>query len=73
MAKMILKICQFRLFIPLRKSFGLRMLCVNFDWNWPSFSGEEDVNVKSLRHKDNDDDGQNTTRKAHLDLLALVI
>ena len=25
-----------------------RMLCVKFGWNWPSGSGEEDENVKSL-------------------------
>ena len=26
-----------------------RMLCAKFGWNWPSGSGEEDENVKSLR------------------------
>ena len=26
-----------------------RMFCAKFDWNWPSGSGEEDENVKSLR------------------------
>ena len=26
-----------------------RMLCAKFGWNWPSGSGEEDVNVKSLQ------------------------
>ena len=25
------------------------MLCAKFGWNWPSGSGEEDENVKSLR------------------------
>ena len=28
-----------------------RMLCAKFDWNWPSGSGEEDENVKSLRQR----------------------
>ena len=28
-----------------------RMLCAKFDWNWPSASGEEDENVKSLRQR----------------------
>ena len=26
-----------------------RMLCAKFGWNWPSSSGEEDENVKSLQ------------------------
>ena len=26
-----------------------RMLCAKFGWNWPSGSGEEDENVKSLQ------------------------
>ena len=28
-----------------------RKLCAKFGWNWPSGSGEEDENVKSLRHR----------------------
>ena len=28
-----------------------RMLCAKFDWNWPSGSGEEDENVKSLQRQ----------------------
>mgnify|MGYP003684358579 CR=1 FL=1 len=28
-----------------------RMLCAKFGWNWPSGSGEEDENVKSLRKR----------------------
>ena len=28
-----------------------RMLCAKFGWNWPSGSGEEDENVKSLRRR----------------------
>ena len=28
-----------------------RMLCAKFVWNWPSASGEEDGNVKSLRQR----------------------
>ena len=28
-----------------------RMLCGKFGWNWPSGSGEEDENVKSLRQR----------------------
>ena len=28
-----------------------RMLCAKFGWNWPSGSGEEDENVKSLRQR----------------------
>ena len=27
----------------------LRMLCAKFGWNWPSGSGEDDENVKSLQ------------------------
>ena len=27
------------------------MLCAKFGWNWPTGSGEEDENVKSLRHQ----------------------
>ena len=28
-----------------------RMLCAKFGWNWPSGSGEEDKNVKSVRQR----------------------
>ena len=28
-----------------------RMFCAKFGWNWPSGSGEEDENVKSLRRR----------------------
>ena len=31
--------------------FYPRMLCAKFVWNWPSGSGEEDENVKSLRRQ----------------------
>ena len=34
----------------------LRMLCVKFGWNWPTSSGEEEENVKSLWQQRNDDD-----------------
>ena len=52
----------------------LRMLCAKFGWNWPSGSGEEDENVKSLqtdrqtdRRTDRQtDDGQKVIRKALL-------
>ena len=27
------------------------MLCAKFGWNWPSGSGEEDENVKSLQQR----------------------
>ena len=33
------------------------MLCAKFGWNWPSGSGEEDENVKSLQ-TDRQTDGQ---------------
>ena len=54
------------------------ILCAMFGWNWPSGSGEEDENVKSLqteRQTDGQtdgqmdgrtDDGQQVIRKAHL-------
>ena len=50
------------------------MLCAKFGWNWPSGSGEEDENVKSLqtdgrtdRRTDRQtDDGRQVIRKAHL-------
>ena len=32
-------------------SLHLRMHCCKFCWNWPSGSGEEDKNVKSLRQQ----------------------
>ena len=31
--------------------YHTRMLCAKFGWNWPSGSGEEDENVKSLRQR----------------------
>ena len=55
-----------------------RMLCAKFGWNWPSGSGEEDENVKSLqtdrqtdrrtdrRTDGQTDDGRQVIRKAHL-------
>ena len=48
-----------------------RMLCAKFGWNWPSGSGEEDENVKSLRKRrrtTTTDNGQILIRKAHLSL-----
>ena len=46
------------------------ILCAKFGWNWPSGSGEEDKNVKSLqtdRQTDRQtDDGRQVIRKAHL-------
>ena len=46
------------------------MLCAKFGWNWPSGSGEEDENVKSLqtdRQTDGQTDaGRQVIRKAHL-------
>ena len=59
-------------------SLDPRMLCAKFGWNWPSGSGEEDENVKSLqtdgrtdRQTDGQtdrqtDDGRQVIRKAHL-------
>ena len=48
----------------------LRMLCTKFGWNWPSGSGEEDENVKSLQTNGQTDrrtdDGRQVIRKAHL-------
>ena len=51
----------FRDYLPLEKGGTLiwtylntlypRMLCAKFGWNWPSGSGEEDENVKSLRQQ----------------------
>ena len=38
-----------------------RMLCAKFGWNWPSVSGEEDENVKSLQ-TDGQMDGQTDGR-----------
>ena len=47
-----------------------RMLCAKFGWNWPSGSGEEDENVKSLqtdgRTDRQTDAGRQVIRKAHL-------
>ena len=43
-----------------------RMLCAKFGWNWPSGSGEEDENVKSLHTYTQMDDGQQAIRKGHL-------
>ena len=47
-----------------------RMICAEFGWNWPSGSGEEDENVKSLqtdrRTVRQTDDGRKVIRKAHL-------
>ena len=51
-----------------------RILCAKFGWNWPSGSGEEDENVKSLqtdrqtdgRTDGQTDDGRQVIRKAHL-------
>ena len=42
----------FRNYLPLEKGEALhpRMLFAKFGWNWTSGSGEEDENVKSLRH-----------------------
>ena len=50
------------------------MLCAKFGLNWPSGSGEEDENVKSLqtdrqtdgRTDGQTDDGRQVIRKAHL-------
>ena len=39
------------------------MLCAKFGWNWPSDSGEEDENVKSLQ-TDRQMDGQTDRRQA---------
>ena len=40
------------------------MLFAKFGWNWPSGTGEEDENMKSLQKRrdinDDDDDGQRT-------------
>ena len=43
-----------------------RMLCAKFGWNWPSSSGEEDENVKSLQTDRQTDDGRQVIRKAHV-------
>mgnify|MGYP003691611305 CR=1 FL=1 len=39
-----------------------RMLCAKFNWNWPSGSGEEDENVKSLQ-TDRRTDGHTNRRR----------
>ena len=71
---------QFRNYLPLERAgpsiwtnlnpLHPRMLCAKFGWNWPSGSGEEDENVKSLqtnRRTDRQtDDGRQVIRKAHL-------
>ena len=45
------------------------ILCTKFVWDWPSGSGEEDENVKSLqtdgRTDKQTDDGRQVIRKAH--------
>ena len=51
-----------------------RMLCAKFGWNWPSGSGKEDENVKSLQTDGQTDqqtegptdNGRQVIRKAHL-------
>ena len=44
-----------------------RMLCAKFGWNWPSGSGEEDENVKSLQmDRQTGRCRQQVIRKAHL-------
>ena len=43
-----------------------RLLCAKFGWNWPSGSGEEDENVKSLQTDRQTGDGRQVIRKAHL-------
>ena len=49
-----------------------RMLCAKFGWNWPSGSGEEDENVKSLP-TDGQTDRQTTgDQKSSLELSAQV-
>ena len=79
--KKIVKICQFIFKIPQLSISPLgRMwlfiwtnlnalhpgtLCAKFGWNWPSGSGEEDENVKSLQTYRRMD-GQQVIRKAHL-------
>ena len=54
-----------------------RMFCAKFGWNWPSGSGEEDENVKSLqtdRQTDGQTDRRRTTsdQKSSLELSAQV-
>ena len=50
--------------------FHLRMLCAKFGWNWPSGSGEEDENMKSLQQNTTTttttDNGQIVIRKAQV-------
>ena len=50
-----------------------RMICGKFGWNWPSSSGEEVENVKSLQ-RDGQTDGRRTTgdQKSSLELSAQV-
>ena len=75
----------FRNYLPLEKGGALHLkknlnplhpgiLCAKFGWNWPSGSGDEDENVKSLQTDGRTDvltdggtdDGQQVIRKAHL-------
>ena len=44
------------------------MLCAKFCRNWPSGSGEEDENVKSLQTDERTDDGRQAIKKTHLSL-----
>ena len=43
----------FLYYIPLEKAGALhsKMICAKTGWNWPSGSGEEDENVKSVRQQ----------------------
>ena len=45
-----------------------RMLCVKFGWDWPSGSGEEDENVKSLWQRQRTMDKFWSEKLAHLSL-----
>ena len=80
---MIFKVCQYifgmSLLSPLGKGHGPsiltnmislhpRMLCAKFGGNWPSGSGEEDENVKSLRQRQR----TNFDQKSSLEPLAQV-
>ena len=73
--------CYFVFYLPLKKGRALHFkkfespspkdTWAKFGWNWPSDSGEEEENVKSLQHLDDVDqnnDGQIVIRKAHLSL-----
>ena len=55
--------------------FGKGVLCAKFGWNWPSGSGEEDENEKSLQtdgQTDRQTDSRRTTgdQKSSLELSA---